>query len=387
MHTTTMMPTTPLSEIPANCKGFEVVGLKESPGGNVLPNTCAPFDGTYNNPYAVRCVDADPTYNTGYSGDGFCILPPPADKGTQVHVAPSSYTDMAVVEPFLLKPGGEINTYYYVNAPNTEAHYYYRTNWRMRPGSHHMIISLMADRGDGWAGSAEAGTDIGVGGKSFGGAQRTDVDRPQGTLDVPPENIGLGAQLEAKQQFSFNLHHINTGDAPILREAWVNIWYKDQAEVTAPMQGLSIFGNPADVAVPPGEHRELHYKCDVQSDTRIVALIGHRHANTDRFGIWIERGSEKIDAYESFDYTDMPSYQYDSISTNPTPDVANKVDGAHSGMLELKQGDQLHFVCDITNRTQAKLRFANELISGEMCIVFGSYTGNQVCGAATRVMP
>ena len=381
-------PQTPFNRLPQSCKGFEVAGIEHSPGGDVLPNTCAPFDGTYNNPYAIRCVDALENYESGFAGDEYCILPPSPEKGTQIHVGPKSYTDMAELASFVMEPGKEINTYYYVNAPNTDKHFVYRTNWRMRPGSHHMIITLMeGDRGDGWAGESEAGTDFGSFGRSFGGAQRPDQDRPQGTLKVPPENDGLGLEIVAQQQFSFNLHHINTGQTPILREAWVNAWYKDEREVTAPIQGLSIFGNPADVAVNPGEHRVLHYQCEVESDARIVSLQGHRHANTDRFGIWVERGGEKIEAYESFDYEDMPTYQYDSVSSNPKPDVARRVDGGYTGMLELKTGDRLHFVCDITNRQEKRLRFANELLTGEMCIVFGSYTGSaQVCGRATRVM-
>ncbi len=381
-----MDPKTPLDQIPDSCKGFEVRGLKESPGGSTLPNTCAPFHGTHNNPYAVRCIDADPSYKTPFSGDEYCILPPPADKGTQIHVGPKDYETTSEMQPFLLTPGSEVNTYFYINSQNTEARYFYRTNWRMRPGSHHMIITMMpADRGDGWAGMAEAGTDIGSNGRNFGGAQRTDVDRPQGTLDVPPENVGLGDQITPNQQFSFNLHHINTNEKDILREAWVNVWYKDEADVTDPMKSLQIMGSPLDVAVNPGERRELHYSCDVQNPTRIVTLIGHRHANTDRFGIWLERGSENIPVYESFDYTDMPTYQYDSISKNPVPSVENKIDGAHTGTLELMPGDKVHFVCDITNRQEERLRFANELLTGEMCIVFGSYTGGQVCGPARRV--
>src|SRR5689334_9444319 len=46
------------------CEGFKLEGLLYSPGGDVLPNTCKPFDPTTNNPYAVRCVDAWPDYHT-----------------------------------------------------------------------------------------------------------------------------------------------------------------------------------------------------------------------------------------------------------------------------------------------------------------------------------
>ena len=74
-------PTTePISEA---CRGFDFTGLVYSPGGEVLPNKCAAFHPTLNNPYAVRCVDAWPWYKTEYPGDNYCILPPPPDKGMQ----------------------------------------------------------------------------------------------------------------------------------------------------------------------------------------------------------------------------------------------------------------------------------------------------------------
>jgi hypothetical protein len=373
-------PETAWSDVPEDCKGFEVVGLTASPGGDVLPNKCAPFDGTFNNPYAIRCVDADPAYDTGFPGDEWCILPPPAELGTQVHVGPDSYDN---VDPsYLLAGGDEINDYHYLNAKNEEERFYYRTNWRMRSGSHHMIISLIDDRADGWASTGDIGIGIGGGGtsRSFGGAQRPDQDRPQGVMDIPPENVGLGGRLLVRDQFSFNLHHFNMGTDPILREAWVNIWYKPESEVTDEMKGIALFGNPSDVSIAPGVHKELHYVCDVEGSTRVITLNGHRHLNTDRFGVWLEREGEDIPIYESFYYTDMPTYQYDSISVNPTPDKASKTDGAFTGMLELVPGDKLHFVCDITNRIEQPLRFANEVETGEMCILFGSRIGDPLCG-------
>jgi hypothetical protein len=380
-------PKTPFNKLPANCVGFKVEGLKNSPGGSTLPNTCAPFDGWLNNPYAIRCIDADPTFKSGFIGDEYCILPPDPKLGMQVRVGPTSYDDPAATKDFILQPDQEVNTFYYIKSPNDQPVYYYRTNWRMRQGSHHMIITLpTTDQPDGWVGQGAGFDGIGAGGGSnFGGAQRTDVDRPEGTLDVPPENVGLGGQLAAHQQFSFNLHHMDFLKEPILREAWVNIWFMDQKDVTKPMTGISLFGNPADMNIAPGEHQALEYMCSIPEDTRIITLLGHRHASTDRFGVWVIRGGEKTDVYESFDWEDIPTYQYDSISKNPVPNVDMKVDGASSGVLELKAGDELHFLCDVTNHQDQALRFANEVFTGEMCILFGSYTGGKMCSSSTRV--
>ena len=228
-----------------------------------------------------------------------------------------------------MEPGEEITNYYFVNAPNAEQHYYYRTNWRMRTGSHHMIITVMNDRADGWSATGDIG-GAGGGSRSFGGAQRPDQDRPSGTLAISPENQDLGERLDAKQQFSFNLHHFNLTNGPIVREVWVNVWYKPQSEVKREIDGISIFGNPADLNIPNGEHRYLHYRCDVPGNTRIMTLNGHRHAWTDRFGVWLIRAgtTEEVPVYESFDYNDMPTYQYDSVTQNPVPNRGTETDGA-----------------------------------------------------------
>jgi hypothetical protein len=361
-----------------------VAGLKTSPGGSTLPNTCAPFDGLRNNPYAIRCIDADPNYRTKYAGDQYCILPPPENLGTQVRVGPDSYDNAG---PFELAAGGETTAFFSVNASNTTAHYYYRSNWRMRPGGHHVLISLpKADSADGWSNLGDMGSEFGSAARSFGGSQRPVVDRPQGTLEIPIENQGLGQELPARQQFSFNLHHVNTSDAPILREMWVNVWYMDQKDVTAPMNTFAGTGSPADMAIAPGRSVKLEYKCAGSGDTRLISMYGHDHAHNVRFGVWLMRANgERVSVYESFNWEDIPVYQFDSVSMNPTPNASSKTDGAFNGLLLLKAGDALHFQCEINNTSDQMLSFANETFTGEMCILFGGYTGANPCTRVQRV--
>ena len=79
--------------IPESCQAFPLMGIKYSPGGDVPPNKCAAFHHMFNNPYAIRCIDGIPNYDTGYPGDEYCILPPPPDKGIQVGVYPHGDSD------------------------------------------------------------------------------------------------------------------------------------------------------------------------------------------------------------------------------------------------------------------------------------------------------
>jgi hypothetical protein len=256
----------------------------------------------------------------------------------------------------------------------------------MRPGGHHMLIAMLAsDQPDGFRAFGDMGSEFGSMNKSFGGAQRPSVDRPQGTLEIPPENAGLGQELAARQQFSFNLHSINTGEDPILREVWINVWYMDESAVTAPIQTFAGMGSPADMSIPAGQSVQREYACRITSESRIVSMYGHYHAHNRRFGVWLERASgERVSIYESFNWEDIPVYQFDSISSNPQPNADSRSDGALSGLLEVEAGDELHFLCDIQNDSMQALRFADEAITGEMCILFGAYTGANPCAMVQR---
>ena len=144
-------------------------------------------------------------------------------------------------------------------------------------------------------------------------------------------------------------------------------------------------GSPADMTIQPGEIVRREYRCPVTSAARIISLYGHYHAHNVRFGVWLERGpSERVAVYESFDWEDIPVYQFDSVSTNPTPSLEMRVDGAMSGLLELEPGDALHFVCEIENDSANALVFADQAITGEMCILFGAYTGGNPCAGVGR---
>ena len=89
-----MVDDCPTCAIPKNCQGFPLEGLKYSPGGDVLPNKCKPYNATTNNPYAVRCIDAMALeFKTRFPGDQYCILPPPPDKGIQVGLHPQGNGD------------------------------------------------------------------------------------------------------------------------------------------------------------------------------------------------------------------------------------------------------------------------------------------------------
>ena len=408
---TTLPDSCPTCAIPVQCRGFPFDGIKYSPGGSVLPNTCMPYHATLNNPYAVRCIDALPNFKTKFAGDQYCILPPPPDKGFQVGLHPQGKTadywkaiwagDLSGYDTtdkdWVLQPGDERTQNYRTrDAPGLPPTNYYRTYFRMRTGSHHMIVTMHDGmEEDGWipgAGEALPGlfdTSSGAVQGILGGEQRPDDSTPV-TIDKPKEDEGLYLVFPADPSIIFNMHHFNTTDGLLTREGWINIWKEEDARTKMSWYMGMEAGQVISLSVAPNTTADLHYSWTVNSDMRLIRVFGHRHFWTTNFSAWIQRKDGKIDlAYQSYDWFDMPTYRYDSVVQNPAVNPSAAQDGAISGIVSLKAGDKLHFNCHIefTDERQAtdknaptpqqigRLRFANEAYNGEMCIQFGNVTG------------
>jgi hypothetical protein len=395
---------------PTACRGFSFENLVYSPGGNVLPNKCQPYDPTTNNPYAVRCIDAWPWYKTKFPGDQFCILPPPPDKGVQYGVHPqgkkwfeqvskqdlSGYDNLA--DEWIMKDGEEEQANYQTSADNAQTHNYYRNYARMRPGSHHMIVSVQTAAGtpEAWGPATMTGL---TGGVSLPGAQRPDENTPK-SLDKPMEDAGLFAKLPVDPVVIFNMHHFNASGMTILKEAWTNLWWESDATIEVHgILGLDV-GQAITLAVEPGTVLDLHYSWDITQPIRLVDVFGHRHAWTTNFSAWVEEGSKQDIIYQSFRWLDEPTYRYDSMTMNPVPAPQAKTDGATSGVRTLMPGQKLHFNChieytDARAKTEGApmpseigtLRFANEAFTAEMCILFGSTAATQLPSPAADSSP
>jgi hypothetical protein len=310
--------------------------------------------------------------HTKFPGDSMCLKPPAEGTGIQVHVGPTSYDDEEALKPFLLDPGQEITQCYFIKTTNDEAAYYFPRKFRMRPGSHHLISNFIDNKTDvpeGWG-----DCDIGERRGSLGGAEKGVVDYPA-TVPVAEENEGLGKLLPRNTILKIELHHINQTDAPILREAWINVYWKPKEEITQYVQDMFMLGGTS-LAVPPGGHQAVHNACTIGGDTRILDIFGHFHAHTTRFSAWRTRGDQKDLFYEVFDWHDTPTISYDTATKNGTPSRDDRSPGGMSGILDIQKGDTLEWECEIENTTPNTLHFANKLNSAEMCNLFGTYASN-----------
>ena len=312
--------------------------------------------------------------HSGYAGDEYCILPPPEGKGIQIHFGPKNYTDAAEVAKYLLKPGQEFNSYGTTRIPTDVDHWYNYVQIRMRPGSHHLINTVVQGEniGEGYvpAGTGCPGTSVG----GFPSSQNLIRNMPPHGKQAP-ENVGIGSKLPGNSSLCLNHHAYNYSTDVQLREVWINVWFVDESEVTQKTSGVMIIAGPWE-GIAPWSKKTLTASASAGADGRIVSLFGHRHAWTTRFAVW--RNEDLI--YDSWDWQDSIVFYYDSITTNPPPDPERRTDGAVSGMLEVKTGDTIKIQCDIDNQSDNTLFFRNALYEGEMCILFGSAVGTSIRG-------
>ena len=303
-----------------------------------------------------------------YSGDNFCIAPPPDGQGFQIHYGPSDYDNPDDVANYLLDPGGETNLYSPVTSGNDSDVYYYKRQYRMRPGSHHLIVTEGSMGGQALAA------------RRLGGSQNSSKDNPEGK--PAPENTGIGIPLKAHDSLTINLHNFNQTDSPILKEAWVNFWYVDASTVTQEANELFLFA-PGQ-SIPPGAHVTFSGKKTVTEETRILTMYGHRHASTVRFDAYVTHGGERKLVLRDFDWEEPGVFEFNSATTNPAPDPtagAAGVAGAASGDLTLVPGDLIEWECDVRTDTSNTVTYGlNEVAGSEMCILVGDLVGPTMVG-------
>jgi hypothetical protein len=116
------------------------------------------------------------------------------------------------------------------------------------------------------------------------------------------------------------------------------------------------------------------YSCPITADGRILTMLGHTHAHTVRFTAWLNRGgASERKIFETYDYLEPKVYAFNTVEVNPP--FSDAAPGAHSGMLEVKNGDTLDWECHVINDSQATLRYTNHVNTGEMCNIWGESLG------------
>lgn len=350
-------------------------------GGMQMPTTPEPGDPVDNEfPDPRGC----PGLDSGFPGDETCMLPPDPSEGFQIHIGPTDYTDQAQIEAFSFPAGAENSMCWSFHTPNTEDKYYQTYVLSGRPGTHHIINTMYAtDFEDGTRftacmdGGTGTNTDIIA---NLPGASKAYMPRKR----IAPENAHLGKMIPANTASQADMHYFNFTDETILREFWMNIYTVPADQVQEESSQIRGMGGISWTFAPiaPGTDMVYQYSCPIESDGRIIGLLGHYHAHGKRFSAYLRRqGGAREKVFEMYDYNDPQIFSYDSITTNPA--FADGLAGATSGILEVQAGDVIDWECHIVNVEPdgtfgPPLRYVNEVRTGEMCNLWGESVGPRI---------
>jgi len=322
------------------------------------------------------------TVNTGFPGDNQCIQVPPADKGYQFHYGPSNYADAAEMAKYTLQPNEETTDCVFFKTQNDADLYFNEYHSRLRPGSHHMLLYIQSTQvADGGPGPCNQVLSRNL----FGATSPTmDVTNDSNA----PENDGMASRIPPHQQVVMQMHVINTGSKPILREGWANIVFTDKANVKTIADPIFFLAGVA-MSVQPGQTVTNHGTATVPNnaapDFRLAVAIPHYHAHTTRFTAYKVTGGVKTPILEQYGTLgvagDPELVHFDSVTKNNPIDTSKGVPGAYSGDVYLKPGDQIQWECVQTNDGKGingaplttPLQFTEQAYTGEMCNLFGMY--------------
>jgi hypothetical protein len=329
--------------------------------------------------------DPDPgctAHLTDYPGD--CKAPPSIDPsiGVVAHYGPQDYDDPKQIEEYLVPPGQEIVDCAYSTLSNDSDLYYARYDVFSRPAMHHIILSAAST-------SPPDGLHDDCAERDHGsqllavlqGGIRGSVYHYPPSGSEPPENKGIGTKIGPHQSIAYELHAVNTTDAPLLRENWT-VFYAMPADQVTQATGQIAFNGGIAMNIAPHTQQTIQNSCVVNAGLgkiRVVDFFGHMHAHGKRFSAWAvqrdESGAETHTLiYESYDWSKLDLIEFNSAQENTPVVYKSGTPGGISGDLLLSPGDRIEYECEMDNTENFALKFAAKALTGEMCNLFGSFT-------------
>jgi len=317
--------------------------------------------------------------DTGYPGDELALCGPDQGDGFLFHYGPSDYDDPDEVAKYLLEGGGEDENCVYLRTPNEETVFANTFHGRMRPGSHHLIVTITEESDDivfntpvscsqsgaitdRWlVGSQDPQIDVSVTGSEVSGPLPGDPEFG-GAIRIPPSSI-----------LRVDMHYLNPTDNEILREAWIWLERVPEDEVEVEVDLISWLQGSIDVPPQSTGVTTSIARCNVPTDRNLALVTGHFHENGTRFTVWHEpQGQEPVKIYETFDWENPGNGVFNDRQDNPPMGDVGARWGARSGYMELKAGDHVNFQCEFDNPTDETVALG-DTGKDQMCNVFGFY--------------
>jgi hypothetical protein len=334
-----------------------------------------------------KCVDDKGVeicpMGTQFDGDGLRVCEPDPSQGMLLHYGPKNYDDPNEIALYTLDPGGEDENCTYIRTPNTEEVYVDSYAGRLRPHSHHLIVTMLDEAGftENETPAACALLDV-VGARWLVGSQSPQIDvtvsgasknAPPAEQSTPSDpDYGLYQVVPPKTPLRMDLHYVNPTDKTILREAWVSFTTTTQAKAKTEVDMITLFQGQIKIPANSG-FTTVRARCEAKSDRYLGLVTGHAHSRMTRESVWHEKADKSTElVYETYDWEEPGNLFYRKGPANPTPDASAKRMGGAAGYQLIKQGEALTFECEYKNTTNAVIKLG-ETTKTEMCNVFGMY--------------
>ncbi len=317
---------------------------------------------------------------TGYPGDDRALCEPSPEDGFQLRFGPKDHSNAADVMRHVVPAGGDSIECVYLPLPNTEERFLGQMVGRVREGVHHTQLRFV---GREPTSSSESEFCLPFGGEFLHMGQTPEFQVPD--LSVPsasPEKApaggldfeGAAIRLTPGRVLALELHYINPSPDPVLREGWINFYYRDPADVRSVLHGIQLIG--ANIMVPPRSVGVVRRACEAPSPRTVTHLQGHSHEGATRFSIFVRRaGSGEVErVYESYDPVEPAVLTYSAAIQNAEPDPSARTPGGASGALHLDTGDSLVWECEIDNVLDTPILDGGPNALGyQMCYTFGNF--------------
>ena len=235
------------------------------------------------------------------------LMPPPAGKGIQVRI-----------EPFQVQPNFERELFVYRSLNNPAPIYVTRMETRMRSNSHHLLLydfqgttpaavipptDVIRDIRNP-DGSLNFANILPMAYHVFFGGSMT----PTGGYAFPP---GVALRLPANAALDFNVHYVNTSAAPIMGEAYANLYTVEPSQVQQVASTINLAN--LNLQLPPMQRTTVTKTFPFSTTTRVLVLSSHMHKLGERFVIRVSGGARDGEiVYENTDWEHPRVITFDS---------------------------------------------------------------------------
>jgi hypothetical protein len=334
-----------------------------------------------------RCLDSKGALrckvSSGFAGDELALCDVLPDAGFVIHFGPKDYADPSELAKYVMQPGDEQEICQYVNTPNDTEKFFDSYHGRMRPNSHHLIVTMPSQHYDDDTSPWPCGPQVRD--RWLFGSQAAQIDVGKGSDPSDPQpgdpDYGLAHDIPAHQTLLMDFHNLNTTDRPQLRESWTSLTYVDPSDVKVRSDLIGFYN--LGISIPPLAHvTTKRQRCELPADAAgnpqavyLNVVTGHAHQRLQRLSLWREAAdgtSELI--YETRDWHEPGNALYRSrVENPPLPITGSDVRwGATSGYVQILPGEAVSFQCEYQNDL-AQTVTIGETSKDEMCNVFGDY--------------